>query len=85
MGELAAHHLLDAEVDGQGERPLGGAGAAQPVLEAVLDPGETLVLDPDVTDQVGGQLALRIDPMPFGAKADAGQAQAEHRSAARPP
>ena len=85
MGELAAHRLLDAEVDGERERPRGRAGAAEPVLEAVLDPGETLVLDPDIADQVGGQLALRVDPMPFGAKADAGQAQAEHASAARPP
>ena len=80
MGELAAHRLLHAKIDGQRERPRSGAGSAQSILKAVLDPREALVLDADVAHEVRGQLALGIDPVPFGAKADAGQAEAHDRT-----
>ena len=77
--ELAAHHLLNPEIEGQHQRRLALVGIGQAVIEAALDAGEPLVLDPDVADQMRGQRALRVDPVALGAKADAGQPEPDHR------
>ena len=76
-GELAAHDLLDAEIERQDQRRLARLGIRQALLEAVLDPGQPLIFDPDIADQMCGQRALRVDAVPLGAKADARQAEAD--------
>ena len=49
-------------------------------MEAVSIAGEALVLDADVADQMGCQLALRVDPVPSRCESRRRQAEADHRA-----
>ena len=63
---------LEADIDGELQR-LGMGG--KPCIEGAFDPGKAVIVEIGITDDMGGQGALRIDALFFGLKIEPRNAQ----------
>ena len=81
--EFVAQRVLHAQVDGELDRllqPVGGEPGEMQIGEAalvepLLDPGDALVVDVDVSDDVRHLGAVRIDALVLRQEADAGKTE----------
>ena len=59
--QFVAQHVLDPEIDGERQRPIIAGRIAELRVEALLDPGNAVIVGIDETDDLGKKRALRID------------------------
>ena len=83
--QLVAQRVLDAKIDRKLDRPLQALGGkpghvqvGKPAtVQPLLDAGDALIVDVDVTDDVRDLGAVRVDALVLRQEADAGNARGD--------